>query len=158
METAASPMTKAERAELGQLIRKRERVLKAGASERAAAMLAEFDRQLAAIYAYDDDEVWKRATEMAREAVNEAQRVVQDRCRALGIPPEFAPGLQMSWYGRGQNAVAGRRAELRRLAKSKIELMPAVDVIEVKQLIDAKRAKHDAARLLDHDYLATTGD
>jgi hypothetical protein len=180
-------MTKGERTELGQLIRKREKVLKTGAAERSAAMMAEFDRQLAAIYSYDDDEIWKRATDMAKAAVDKAQQEVMERCRDLGIPPEFAPGLSMSWHGRGQNALSERRAELRRMAKSKIELiekeaitkiekmslaaqtevianglqsdaakafleamppietlMPSVDATEVKQLVEAKRAKQRA--------------
>ena len=45
-------MTKSERSELGQLIRKRERVMKAAAAERAAQMIAELDTQSAAIYSF----------------------------------------------------------------------------------------------------------
>lgn len=114
-------MTKAERAELGQLIRKRERVMKAAAAERSAQMMAEFDAQCAAIYSYDDDAVWKAATEAAHAVVLQAQVQVAERCRELGIPPEFAPNLSFHWYGRGQNAVSSRRTELRRMAKSRVE-------------------------------------
>lgn len=118
-----SGMTKAERTELGQLIRKRERVMKADAATRSAQMLAEFDAQSAAIYSFDDDETWRAATLAAQEAVAAAQQMIADRCREMGIPAEFAPGVSMGWYGRGQNAVASRRAELRRMAKSRIEAM-----------------------------------
>jgi hypothetical protein len=183
----AGRMTRAERSELGQLIRKRERVMKSAAAERAAQMVAELDRQLAAIYSFDDDAVWAKAKTIAEAAVNEANQEIADRCKELGIPPEFAPGLSFGWYGRNQNAVASRRAELRRLAKSRIEamqqeaavkierlsleaqteviangleseaaklfltnmppvetLMPAVDVQEVKALVDQRYAKRDS--------------
>src|SRR5207237_7136855 len=102
-------MTKGERSELGQLIRKRERVLKSQATERAALMLAEFDAQSARIYSFDDDEVWKKATQEAEEIVAESDRKIKARCKELGIPAEFAPGLDLEWYERGQNAVASRR-------------------------------------------------
>ncbi len=116
-------MTKGERAELGQLIRKRERVLKAAAEERSAQMLAEFNIQLAAIYRFDDDEVWKEAHQAAEVAVNAANEAIAARCVELGIPREFAPGVGFGWYDRGQNAVANRRAELRRAAKSRIQVI-----------------------------------
>jgi hypothetical protein len=179
-------MTKGERSELGALIRKRERVMKSAAAQRAAEMVSELDRQLASIYSFDDDQIWKKAVTAAGDAVKEANLAIAERCRELGIPPEFAPGLSFGWYGRGQNAVAVRRAELRRLAKSRIEamekdaivkierlsldaqteviahglesdaakaflgnmapvdtLMPAIDVLEVKALVDQRHAKDD---------------
>lgn len=114
-------MTRQERAEIGALIRKRERVMKAAASERAAAMMAEFEQQCASIYSYDDDAVWKEATEAAERFVAEAQARIADRCAELGIPKEFAPSLNVSWYSRGQNASKKRREELRRVAASRIE-------------------------------------
>lgn len=179
-------MTKGERSELASLIRKRERVLKAAATERSAAMMAEYDRQSAAIYAYDDDDVWKRATEIAAEAVKQANEAVAERCKELGIPPEFAPSLAFGWSGRGQNAVAARRAELRRMAKSRVDaieleartriekmsldaqtevvanglqsdaakaflenmptmdaLMPSIDVVEIRALVDQRSKRWD---------------
>lgn len=113
-------MTKSERVELGQLIRKRERVMKAQATERGAAMLAEFDTECAQIYSFDDDDVWKRSTEEAEKVVAEANATIAARCKELGIPAEFAPSLGFGWIERGQNMVASRRAELRRMAKSRI--------------------------------------
>lgn len=113
-------MTKSERTELGQLIRKRERVMKAQATERAAQMLAEFDTQCAQLYSFDDDEVWKQATDEAEKVVAEANATIKARCKKLGIPAEFSPSLGFGWIERGQNAVASRRAELRRMAKSRI--------------------------------------
>jgi hypothetical protein len=59
--------------------------------------------------------------EEADKAIELAQIEIAARCKELGIPAEFAPGLSMFWHGRGHNAVAERRTELRRAAKSKIE-------------------------------------
>lgn len=127
-------MTKGERAELGQLIRKRERVMKAAARERSIQLIAEFDMQSAQIYSFDDDAVWKKAVEAAKEAAVIAQREIERRCKELGIPKEFAPGVSFGWYGRGQNAVASRRVELRRMAKSRIEAMEQETVVKIERL------------------------
>ena len=83
---------------------------------------------------FDDDDVWKAAHEAAAKASSEAQEAIIVRCRELGIPAEFAPGVVMGWYGRGQNAVAGRRAELRRMAKSKIDLIEAEAKTKIERL------------------------
>lgn len=130
----ATAMTKSERVELNMLIRKRERVMKKHAEERAAKMLAEFDTQLATIYEFDDDAIWAQAVKIAEKAVAEAQRVIAKRCEDLGIPPEFAPGLSISWQGRGQNAVGSRRQELRRMAKSKIQAMHQEAVTKIEHI------------------------
>ena len=116
-------VTKSERQELMQLIRKRERVMKSQAQERSALLLAEFDAASAKIHHYDEDPVWQRATAEANKAVETAKLEVSARCAELGIPAEFAPCLSFNWYGRGQNAVAARRAELRRAAQSRIEAL-----------------------------------
>lgn len=146
-------MTASERSGLATLIRKRERVMKQSADQRAAELLAEFDRQSAAIYSFDDDEIWQEAAERAQQVVLEAQQVVQKRCEELGIPPEFAPGLQVHWYGRGQNAVASRRTELRRMVKSKIEANRQKTRTEIEKLslqaqteVIASGLESDAAR------------
>lgn len=127
-------MTKGERQELGQLIRKREKVMKAHAAERSAALLAEFDAQSAKIHSYDDDEVWKKAVEEAEQAVLAAQVAIAQRCKRLGIPEEFAPTIDMSWQGRGHNAVSSRRAELRRAAQSKISAIEAKAISEIEKM------------------------
>ena len=175
-------MTKGERQELSSLIRKREKVMKSAADERAASMMADFDMQSAKIYEFDDDAVWEEATKAAAEAVKAAQATVEERCKVLGIPPEFAPGLHFGWHRRGQNEAQSRRQELRRAAKSRVEaitleakakierfslnaqtevvasglisdaargflgampdlevLMPPVNAVEVKALIDQRR-------------------
>lgn len=99
--------------------------MKTMAAERSATMLAEFESQAAKIYSFNDDAVWAKAKEEAEVAVLAAQAAVEGRCQALGIPKEFAPSLNVAWYGRGENAFAQRLAELRRAAKRRIEAMEA---------------------------------
>jgi hypothetical protein len=127
-------MSKSERVELGQLIRKRERVMKSYAAERAAQMLAEFDKQSAQLYAFDQDEVWKKSAEEAKRVVEEANKAIAERCKELGIPEEFAPSLDFGWQERGQNAVASRRGELRRMAVSKIKAIEAETLTKIERL------------------------
>ena len=115
-------ITSAERASLLVLIRQRERVAKADVQERAAVMLADFERKLAAIYYTEDHPAWKAAHEAAKAAVADARQRVAEVCRDLGIPKAFAPDLSAGWYGRGANASAERRAELRRVAKAEIDV------------------------------------
>jgi hypothetical protein len=124
-DAQANRMTKSERSDLLSLIKKRERVMKTMAAERSAEMIAEFEAQAAKIYSFNDDAVWAKAKEEATSAVAAAQEAIAERCALLGIPKEFAPSLQIGWYGRGENAFAARMAELRRAAKKRIEAIEA---------------------------------
>jgi hypothetical protein len=138
-------MTKAERADLLSLIKKRERVMKTMAAERSAEMIAEFESQAAKIYSFNDDAVWAKAKEEAAQAVKAAQDLVAEQCAALGIPREFAPSLQVEWHGRGENAFIWRMAELRRAAKKRIEAIEAEAVSRIERMsLDAQ------AELLSH--------
>lgn len=127
-------MTKSERVELGQLIRKRERVMKSFAAERAVNMMAEFDKQSAAVYAFDQDEVWEKSVKEAETAVAKANKEIAARCAKLGIPEEFAPHVDFGWAERGQNAVASRRAELRRMALSRVRAIEAETITKIERL------------------------
>ena len=147
-------MTKGERSELMSLIRKREKVMKSAACERAAKMLAEFEAQSARIYNFNDDEVWRRATVEAEAAVAQAQKLIASRCAELGIPEEFAPSIRFAWYGRGENAVRDRQEELRRAAKAKIaaieqEAMAKIEKMSLEAQTDllATGLESDAAKL-----------
>jgi hypothetical protein len=118
-------MTKGERTELGQLIRKQERVMKAAATERSAKLMAEFEQQMDESFSFNDDAIWKQAVDAAKVILAEGNRQIAKRSAELGIPPEFAPSLSFWWNDKGQNAVKSRREELRRIAKRKIEGMEA---------------------------------
>lgn len=127
-------MTKGERAELGSLIRKRERVMKSQAEERSAVLLAEFDAASAKVFHFDEDPIWQAAMREAEAAVEGAIVTIAARCKDMGIPVEFAPTLNLSWYGRGHNMVADRRAELRRAAKSRIEAIEKEAITKIERL------------------------
>lgn len=116
-------LSRTETHDLGMIIRDRAKVLKSYAEEQAAACLADFEAKLAAVYEFDDDAVWRKAVEAANKVCEEAQAVINARCKALGIPKDFAPGMGVVWHGRGQNALSGRRVELRRVAKTSVEAM-----------------------------------
>ncbi len=130
----SSAMTRAERADLGALIRRREKLLKTAAKQRAAELMANFEKQISTIFSYDDDEIWKAAHASAEQAVEEAKAVIAQQCRKLGIPPEFAPDISMAWYGRGQNASNQRRTELRRVAKTEIDALEARAKTEIERV------------------------
>lgn len=131
---ANEAMTKSERTELGQLIRKRERFLKAQAVERSAAMLSEFESKCAAIYSFDQDDVWKESFAEAEKVVADAERIIAERAATLGIPKEFAPSINLHWYGRGENAVAKRRTELRMAAKAKIAKLEKAAIVKIEHM------------------------
>ena len=132
-------MTRGERSDLERLINQRERVLKQMATARSAELFAEFDRQMAQTYSFDQDETWRAAKRQAEEAVALAQRDIAQRCAELGIPVQFAPGLQLAWHGRGENAFKQRREELRRVARSRIAAIETQAKLQIAQ--EALRAK-----------------
>jgi hypothetical protein len=117
----STTMTKGERDELARLCRRREKLAKAAATVRAAELRTDFEKQMAAVYSFDRDPVWQAAQEIAQAATSEANKQIAERCRVLGIPDEFAPSLSTYWRSRGQNAVGERRAELRKVAYSRID-------------------------------------
>jgi hypothetical protein len=125
--------------DLSMIIKDRSKVLRAHAEEQAAACMADFERQLATSYAFDQDEVWKKATLEAQRVVQESQALIAKRCKQLGIPPTFAPSISASWQGRGENMLASRRAELRRVAQSSIAAMTKAAITKIeKQALDLR--------------------
>lgn len=126
-------LSRTETHDLGMIIKDRTKVLKAHVEEQAAVCLADFEHKLSATYAWDHDETWKRATEVAMAEVAKAQEVISARCAELGIPKTFAPMLGISWHNRGENAMAARRTELRRLAKVSIEAMSKAAVTKIEK-------------------------
>ncbi len=113
-------MTRADISNLERLIRKQERVCLTALDQREAELKADFERHIAAVYYYDQDEVWKKAYTEANEIAQQAKAQIAARCEEMGIPEEFAPTLDVHWYRRGENAVKDRRDELRRKAMAEI--------------------------------------
>lgn len=117
---ATTAMTKAERADLCTLIRRREKIEKTATAQRAAELRSDFEAQLAAIYSFDQEENWKAAHAAAEAAEKAGNQAILKRCKELGIPKEFAPSISCAWYGRGENSTSKRRAELRQVAVTRI--------------------------------------
>lgn len=144
-------LSRNETHDLSMIIKDRTKVLKAYAEEQAAACLADFERKLAAVYSWDQDEVWKAAAEDARRVVAEAQATIASRCEELGIPKTFAPAIGMTWAERGENALAQRRAELRRVAKASIDAMLKAAVTKIEHQALDLRTQVVAKGLLSED-------
>jgi hypothetical protein len=91
-------------------------------------------------YTFDQDEVWQKATQEAQRVVIESQKTIAKRCKELGIPPTFAPSISASWQGRGENMLASRRTELRRVAQSSIAAMTKAAITKIeKQALDLRK-------------------
>jgi hypothetical protein len=132
-------MTKGERDDLVRLVKQRERVAKTAAEQRSAAMLAEFEQQVAALHTFDRNEVWAAAVQAAGEAAREANEKVAEEAKRLGIPEEFRPKLSFTWARRGENEYQARRAELRRVAKAEIEAIEKLARVQIEaQSVDAQ--------------------
>ena len=143
-------MTARERSELQTLMRQREKVLKAAAKQRSADLLADFENQLGTQWSFDQDEVWRAAAEAAQAEVAKANKAIAARCAKLGIPKRFAPELDVHWYSRGENASKERRAELRRMATTRIAAIEAAAIVEIGRVtIEGQMAIATAGMELD---------
>ena len=139
MDDEPRKLSRNETHDLSMIIKDRAKVLRAHAEEQAAACLADFESKMATVYTFDQDEVWKKATEEARRVVAESQMIIAKRCKELGIPATFAPSISASWQGRGENMPSARRAELRRVAKASIEAMTKAAITKIeKQALDLR--------------------
>ena len=126
-------MTKGEREDLQRLIRQREKVLKSAAKQRSAELLADFENQMGQEYSFDQDEVWAQAAKVVAREVAKAKKLIEARCRELGIPERFAPTLSMSWHHRGYgNSLKQRREELRLMAETRIDAIEQKAVVEIE--------------------------
>lgn len=137
--------------DLGMIIKDRAKVLKAHIEAEKTRVLADFEGQIAAVYQFDQDDVWKAAAEKAMEVAKEAQEAVAKRCEEMGIPKTFAPALGIVWSGRGENACKDRRAELRRVAKAEVEAMAAAAIVKVERESLDLRTQVVAMGLLSDD-------
>ncbi|MBA3719850.1 MAG: hypothetical protein H0W95_06140, partial [Nocardioidaceae bacterium] len=113
-------MTRADRGNLERLARKRAKVAKAMIGERVKALRSDVEDQLSADYSVDD-EVWADITRQAASAVAKADAQIAAACRRIGVSEDLRPSLTLGWSGRGENALASRRTELRRLAHARLD-------------------------------------
>jgi hypothetical protein len=129
-------MTASERRELTKILNGRRRLVQRVIEQRSAQLLADVESQLAKEYDYDAD-AWSDLTTAAKETIERADQELARRCEELGIRREFRPSIGCSWYSRGENALANRRAELRKVARAKIEVMAASARVEMEtKLLD----------------------
>jgi hypothetical protein len=140
-------MTKGDRESLLKVCRLRAKVAKADVVALAAQRKAQFEEQMATIYSYDNDAVWKQAHAAAKSAVEQAKGMIAERCRQLGIPQNFAPGINMYWNDRGENVVAQRRAELRQVGYAKIDQLAKEANVEIDRRSAETQTKLLAAGL-----------
>ena len=117
---SAEPMTKADRANLERLARKRAKLAESNIGERVKVLRADVEDHLSAQHKFDD-ELWADVNREALQAVARADAQVAAVCARLGIPEDLRPSIGISWYSRGKNALASRRTELRKLANARID-------------------------------------
>jgi hypothetical protein len=96
-----SPMTKSERDQLSKLLEARARAANRVVEQRAAELEADVEAKLAATFEMYDPK-WKDLTAAADRVVRDADAEIAARCRALGIPEAFRPGLSLWLSGRGE--------------------------------------------------------
>jgi hypothetical protein len=129
----AATMTRDEREGLQRLVRQREKVLKSAAKQRSAELLADFENQMGQQYSFDQDQVWAQARKLAQSVVDKAQAQVRARCRELGIPDRFAPGLRLRWHNTGyDNTIERRKTELRRMAQTQVAAIEQKAVVQIE--------------------------
>lgn len=116
-------MTRSDRETLIKIARQRERLAKTEAKERAAALVADFEKQLDRRYHFNENQVWESAAKTARQVVQDANDQIAAECARLGIPAQFAPKLSMGWSDRGRNDAKEERAEMRRVAMKTIDAL-----------------------------------
>jgi hypothetical protein len=124
--------TAREREELVKLSRRHERFATTMAKQRTAQLMADVEEQLAAVYK-DDDERWREVTVEAKAVVDAANEHILARCREFGIPEELAPALSLGWAGRGENFSKERRAELRRVAQTRLAAVEQAAITEIQR-------------------------
>lgn len=134
--TAELPMSRRDRDDLAKAMRLRAKVAKSQIVQVERERLADFEAQLATEYKFSDA-AWADLTSEAAKAVDTANSQLAGRCREMGIPEEFAPKLGLGWSSRGENAITARRAELRKVAVTRI----AADGQAARVAIDTREAE-----------------
>src|SRR5215217_6653965 len=119
---SSDEMSSVKRRELAALMRRRERVAKTDAKQLAKERRADVEAKLATEFAAADER-WAVMVAKAQVKVAEANEAIREIVVAAGFPPQFAPSLQMHWQNRGENHDPQRRAELRRVAQTRIEAL-----------------------------------
>jgi hypothetical protein len=126
-------MSKGEQANLFRLGKLNKDGAIAAQKEQTKAALAEFEMRLASQFSYDQREAWADLMASAKSHVAEIDRKLAEDCRRLGIPENFRPEIAVQWFGRGENASRDRRAELRRVAVTRLAALEASAVARIEE-------------------------
>jgi hypothetical protein len=141
-------MTRAERSDLLSLVKARARVAKSDAEARKAELLADFEAQLATEYDRQDER-WAEAERRVGLAMAQLNADIRQVFDDEGVHPRFRPKADVHWWPRGENVSKERRAELRKVATSRLDAQAR----QAKAMIDA--ASVDAQTRLIADGLTT---
>jgi hypothetical protein len=134
MNNTSNGITKSERKELIGIAKKRERVAKTAALHRSAQLRADFEKQLDTKYRPEDDPVWEELYKGAERIVTEAQQALAANCQAKGIPEQCAPTIELGWWQRGRNTFKDERAEMRRVAYTRIDELEKAAKFEIERV------------------------
>lgn len=118
--------------DLQRVARLRAGVAKADLRQRSAELIAFGESQLARIYSRHD-ELWAEAVSAAEREVEKADQHLAEVCHQMGIPEEFRPSVQLSWWGRGATLSAERRKEHRQVLAAEIRAAEARALLEVER-------------------------
>jgi hypothetical protein len=133
-------MTAAEREALCRLVRDNARVARADADARGKWLLADVEAKLAARFKREDED-WAEVVALGEKAVEEANAQVAAACRSRGVPEEFWPSMGTYWLDRGENALAGRRGELRKVAQAQVAARVAAAKVEIDRQAVAQQTQ-----------------
>ena len=156
-DSSSPTMMKGEREELLRLVRVRDKALKSAAKQSSAEIIADFENQMASEYSFDDDAVWQEAHRLAKVEVAKSQERIAMRRAELPIPQRFAPGLGLVWHYRGyDNLIARRKAELRRVAQTRVQAMERATIVKIEvESVNAQTAvtAHELTSTAAHLFL-----
>lgn len=125
-------MSRRDREELSKLTRRRERVAKSDARQRAAEIRADGEAQLATIFEADDAR-WDESINVAQAAIDAANATIDQHCEEAGVPAAFRPVVGLGWNSRGENASASRRGELRRVLETRVAALEKQAFTEIER-------------------------
>jgi hypothetical protein len=123
-------LTKAERAELRSLIRRRAGVAKKDVDARRDTLIADFEEELTVEF-QPDDERWEEIVRTATRAVQDAERDLQAACETAGIRKELRPHVGVQWLQGGRQDIEQRKGALRRLAARRLEALATQAKLEI---------------------------
>ena len=118
--TEQTPMSRAERLELGKIVRQRAKLAKDDVEARKRAILADAEAALAREFEREDA-AWAEFVKEGEQVVAEMNAKIQAICEEKGIQKKFRPHLGTYWLSRGENAIPRRRAELRKVVQTQAE-------------------------------------